>query len=53
MRLSYVDFDGGRALAEEAEVAPDQDLPDDFLERCCGDVLEAMERIVGWLSRST
>ncbi len=48
-RLSFVDFDGGRALAECAEMPPGADLPDDFLERCCGDVLTAMELIVDWL----
>ena len=48
-RLSFVDFDGGRALAECAELAPGDDLPGDFLERRCGNVLEAMELIAGWL----
>ncbi len=51
-RLSYVDFDGGHALAEHDKVPPNEDLPNDFLERCCGDVLRAMGLIVEWLGRS-
>ena len=49
-RLSFVDFDGGRALEEHAGRSPDQELDDDFLERCCGDVLKAMELIASWLT---
>ena len=48
-RLCYVDFDGGRALAEAADVASGQDLGDDFVDRCCGEVVRAMELIVEWL----
>lgn len=48
-RLSFVDFDGGRALDEHDRLPSDQELDDDFLERCCGDVLTAMRRIVEWL----
>ncbi len=49
-RLSFVDFDGGRALEEHTRAAPDEALGDDFLERCCGDVLKAMELIANWLT---
>ncbi len=51
VRLSFVDFAGSRALAEQHELAPGDDLPQGFLERCCGDVLKAMELIVNWLSQ--
>ncbi len=50
-RLSYVDFDGARALLEHDDLPLDRDLSGDFLERCCGDVLRAMELIVEWLGR--
>lgn len=48
-RLSYVDFDGERALAECAGLPPGDDVPRGLLEHCCGDVLRAMELIVAWL----
>ncbi|MCP3961379.1 MAG: aminotransferase class I/II-fold pyridoxal phosphate-dependent enzyme [bacterium] len=48
-RLCYVDFDGARALEEIARVPGNGDPGNDFLERCCGDVLRAMERVVDWL----
>ncbi len=48
-RLSFVDFAGGRALEEQQDLAPDAELPADFLDRCCGDVIQAMELIVDWL----
>ena len=48
-RLSFVDFDGGRALFECRKLAPDDELSEDFLRRFCGDVLRAMELIVEWL----
>ncbi len=47
-RLAYVDFDGGRALAAAARIPPDQALGEEFLRACCGDVLEAGERICQW-----
>ncbi len=52
-RLSYVDFDGERALAESQTVPLDQELEEAFLDRCCGDVVQAMELIVEWLNDST
>ncbi len=48
-RLSFVDFDGAQALAEAAAFPADRELDDAFLDRCCGDVVRAMELIVGWL----
>ncbi len=53
-RLSFVDFAGGRALYEHEQLlsgggTSGEDLPGDFLERCCGDVLRAMELIVEWI----
>jgi aspartate aminotransferase len=49
-RLAYVDFDGASALAA-AETIPEGSGLDrgDFLEIHAGGVLEAVERIAGWL----
>ncbi len=49
-RLSYVDFDGARALAESDAAGFDREPDDAFLDRCCGDVVRAMELIAGWLA---
>jgi aspartate aminotransferase len=48
-RLAFVDFDGAAALAESREIPLDRDLPEDFVQRRCAKVLEALRRIVGWL----
>lgn len=44
-RLSYVDFDGGAALAASETIPLDADLPPDFLQRCCLNVVRGVERI--------
>jgi aspartate aminotransferase len=46
LRLSYVDFDGGRALAALRE--SQGTIDDSFLEKHCGRVLEAIDRMVTW-----
>jgi len=48
-RMSLVDFDGAKAMAKSEEVGPDKELPEDFLDLCCGDLLEAMRAVVDWL----
>lgn len=47
-RLSYVDFDGAKALAASYTVPLHEKLPDDFLDHYCGNVIEAAEKIVEW-----
>jgi aspartate aminotransferase len=49
-RFAYVGFDGAKALAASETLALDQALPDDFLEYWCGEVIEATERIVEWVT---
>jgi aspartate aminotransferase len=49
-RLSYIDFDGARALAASETVPLDQPLPESFLESRCEHVLAGVERLVGWLN---
>lgn len=48
-RLSYVDFDGAKALQLAQETYPDKPLDDKFIEYCCADMQEAIERIAYWL----
>ena len=50
-RLSYVDFDGGRALGASAEVPAGQELDRAFLEAQCGRVLTAITRIAEWVAK--
>ena len=45
-RLSYVDFDGAKALNASYAIPLHQHLPEDFLENYCWNVLEACREIV-------
>jgi aspartate aminotransferase len=49
MRIAYVDFDGAAALAAVAGVPDDRELDEEFLRKTCGDLLEAIDRIAGWV----
>jgi aspartate aminotransferase len=49
-RLAYVNFDGAEALSASRIVALDSALPDDFLSRHCGETIEAVDRIVAWVT---
>ena len=51
-RLSCVDFDGAGALAASENVPLDQQLPTDVLHRCCANVIEGVERLSEWVSRT-
>jgi aspartate aminotransferase len=48
-RLSYVDFDGARALAAAEQIPPHEHLSEDFLNQYCGHTIEAVHRICEWL----
>ena len=48
-RLAYVDFDGVRALAAVGVIPREQPLDIVFLRRHCARVVEAVERVVGWI----
>ncbi|WP_053238948.1 pyridoxal phosphate-dependent aminotransferase [Sandaracinus amylolyticus] len=50
-RLAYVDFDGARALSAVSVIPREQPLDETFLRRHCARVVEAVERIVGWVRR--
>ena len=48
-RLSYVDFDGARALAAAEQIPPHEPLSEDFLKQYCGHTIEAVHKICEWL----
>ncbi|MHC4236208.1 MAG: hypothetical protein ACYSUQ_13915, partial [Planctomycetota bacterium] len=52
-RLAYVHFDGARALAASENTPLDQELPQDFAERWCDNVLTGVRRIAEWIGQQT
>jgi aspartate aminotransferase len=48
-RLAYVDFDGAAALAASENIPLDQELPYDFPEHWCNNVIEGKQRIAAWI----
>lgn len=49
-RLAYVGFDGAKALAASETLPLDQELPADFIDRWCRDVVRATQCLVDWLT---
>ncbi len=47
-RLSYVDFDGAKALTASYTIPLHEKLPNDFLHQYCNNVIEAAEKIAAW-----
>jgi len=50
-RLAYVDFNGGAALEAAQRVSKRDGLDESFLREHCARVLDAVDRIVAWLSQ--
>ncbi len=50
LRLAYVDFDGAQALDAAAGLPDEAPLPERFLQAHCGNVVEAIDRMCGWLA---
>jgi aspartate aminotransferase len=50
-RIAYVDFDGAEALAASEAIPLDQPLPDGFLDKCCLNVVGAVEAICDWVEK--
>lgn len=48
-RLAFVDFDGARTLVSAEAIPLQQQLPEDFVEAHCQQVLTAVDRICDWL----
>ena len=51
-RIAYVGFDGVKALTASEAIPLDHDLPADFIERWCGDMTEAVQRVTGWAAET-
>lgn len=49
-RLALVDFDGARALTAAAELAPSELVSVGLVERQCGNVLRAIDRLCDWVA---
>ena len=49
LRVAYVDFDGTNALAQAAQIAPCDPLPDEFMTQHAPRIVEATKRITQWL----
>jgi aspartate aminotransferase len=49
-RLSYVNFDGSKALAASETIPLHQSLPENFLSQVCGETISGARRIAEWLS---
>ena len=47
-RIAYVGFDGAKALTASEMIPLDRGLPDDFIQRWCGDMIEATQRMANW-----
>ncbi|MCZ6766135.1 MAG: aminotransferase class I/II-fold pyridoxal phosphate-dependent enzyme [bacterium] len=48
-RLSYVNFDGAKALAASESIPLDENLPNDFINHWCHDSVEAIQKLMAWL----
>ena len=48
-RLSYVDFDGARALAAAETTRPEDSLAKEFITTYCSHMLEGINALVGWV----
>lgn len=49
-RLSYVDFDGARALSALETMPADYEPDEEFIRQYCGENIKAMEKTVEWLN---
>ena len=48
-RLSFVDFDGAKAIADAEHIGPDKKLNDDFLKTHFSHIIEATDKLKSWL----
>lgn len=47
-RMSFIDFDGARALAAAEAIPLDQPLPDDFAEEYCASAVMGVRKLAEW-----
>ena len=50
-RISYVDFDGTRALAASEQIPPEKILDEQFLTHYCGHTLDAIDQLINWIQK--
>jgi len=50
LRLSYVDFDGGQAMAAAEALGPNAPIDAQFLDRYCARTLEGVSRLCKWIA---
>jgi aspartate aminotransferase len=50
-RISYVDFDGARALVAAEQTAPHQSLNEDFLNNYCYHTIDAINILTEWIKQ--
>jgi aspartate aminotransferase len=51
-RMALVDFDGAKALACAERYPMHESLPEEFLENCCFKMIEAINRLCGWMQHA-
>lgn len=52
-RLSYVDFDGAKAMEVARTTYRDKNLDEAFVRECCSEMLEAFEALGNWLRQQS
>lgn len=52
-RLSYVNFNGAKAMTSSETIPLHQGLPEDFIPRTCEDTIVGTQKIVDWISKMT
>jgi aspartate aminotransferase len=50
-RLSYINFNGAKALAASETIPPHDRLSDEFISNACPDTLEGIKKIAEWISK--
>jgi aspartate aminotransferase len=50
-RLSYVDFNGAKALAASETIPLQNELPEDFVSQMCEVTIEGVQKIADWVSK--
>ena len=48
-RLAFVNFDGAKALSMSETIALNERLPEDFADKYCFSVIDAMQKIADWV----
>lgn len=50
-RISFVNFDGAKALAASENIPLHSEIPPDFIEKWCEPTIHAVQRIADWLTK--